>query len=160
VFPSYGAAVALFVALLLASLCLTVGYRTRLASVVVFVAVLSFEHRTPSIFSSADALLRILCFFLMFAPAGASLSVDRWRIARDRFWEFPARAPWALRLVQIQISVMYLSTVWLKLHGSDWLNGTAVSLVARLEDFQRYAFPWSLSHSLLFSTVMTYWTLV
>ena len=38
-FPSYSVAIALLVALLVASLCLTVGYRTRLASVVVFVAV-------------------------------------------------------------------------------------------------------------------------
>jgi hypothetical protein len=95
----------------------------------------------------------------MFAPAGTSLSVDRWRTARDRFWEFPARAPWALRLVQIQVSAVYLASLWFKLHGTDWLHGTAVSYAARLEDFQRYAMPSVLSHSLLFSTVMTYWTL-
>jgi len=159
IFPSFTVAVALYLALLVASCCLTVGYRTRLASVVVFVAVVSFENRAPSIWNSGDGLLRIVCFFLMFAPAGAALSVDRWRTARDRFWEFPARAPWALRLVQIQVSVVYLSTVWFKLHGTDWLHGTAVSYAARLEDFQRYAMPSILSHSLLFSTVMTYWTL-
>ena len=78
-FPDYPVAVGLLLALLVASLCLTVGYRTRLASVVVFVAMLSFEHRAPSIWNSGDGLLLILCFFLMFAPAGASLSVDRWR---------------------------------------------------------------------------------
>jgi hypothetical protein len=159
VFPSYSVAVAMYVALFVASCCLTVGYRTRLASVVVFVAVVSFVNRAPSIWNSGDGLLRIVCFFLMFAPAGTALSVDRWRTARDRFWEFPARAPWALRLVQIQVSVVYLATVWFKLHGTDWLHGTAVSYAARLEDFQRYAMPSVLSHSLVFSTVMTYWTL-
>lgn len=158
-FPSYTVAIALCAALLVASLCVMVGYRTRAATTVVFIAVVSFENRAPSIWSSGDNLLRILCFLLIFAPAGASLSVDRWRTARDRFWEFPARAPWALRLVQIQISVVYLSTFWYKIHGSDWRHGTAVSYAARLEDFQRFAMPGALSHSLHFSSVMTYWTL-
>lgn len=158
-FPNYTVAVVLYVALLVASCCLTVGYRTRLAGVVVFAAVLSFEHRAPSIWNSGDGLLRNLCFFLMLAPAGASLSVDRWRTARDRFWEFPARAPWALRLVQIQVSAVYLSSAWFKFHSAAWLHGTAVSYASRLEDFYRYPMPGGLSRSLLFSSVMTYWTL-
>jgi HTTM domain len=158
-FPNYSVAIALYVTLLVASLCLLVGYRTRLASVLVFAGVVSFEHRAPSIFNSGDGLLRNVTFFMMLAPAGASLSVDRWRRARDRFWEFPARAPWALRLVQIQISAVYLSTVWFKLHGPDWLHGKAVSYAARLEDFQRFALPGALSHSQFFSAALTYWTL-
>jgi uncharacterized membrane protein YphA (DoxX/SURF4 family) len=159
VFPSYTVALVLYGALLLASLGLLVGYRTRLASVVVFVAVVSFEHRAPSIWNSGDSLLRILLFFLMLAPAGASFSADRWRVARDRFWEFPARAPWALRLIQVQISVLYLASVWLKLHGPFWRDGTAVSYAVRLQDFQRFPLPGPLTHSLLFSSLLTYWTL-
>jgi uncharacterized membrane protein YphA (DoxX/SURF4 family) len=159
VLPGYTAALVLYGALLLASLCLLVGYRTRFASVVVFVAVVSFEHRAPSIWNSGDALLRILLFFLMLAPAGTSLSLDRRRTARDRFWEFPARAPWALRLIQIQISVLYLASAWLKLHGPSWRDGTAVSYALRLQDFQRFALPGPLNHSLLFSSLVTYWTL-
>ena len=155
----YGAAVAVLIALIVASVCLLAGYRTRIASAVVFVAVLSFERRTPSIFCSADGLLRNLTFLLMLAPAGASLSADRLRTAPGRFWAFPARAPWVLRIVQIQISVIYLSAVWLKLHGPDWRDGTAVSYAMRLEDFQRFAPPDALSHSLLFSTVVSYWTI-
>ena len=158
-FPNYSVAIALYVALLVASLCLLVGYRTRLANVIVFVGMVSFEHRAPSIWNSGDALIRILIFFLMLAPAGTSLSVDRWRRARDHFWEFPARAPWALRLVQVQISALYLSSVWLKLHGPDWLHGTAVSYAARMADYDRFPLPHVLSHSAVFSTAMTYWTI-
>jgi hypothetical protein len=79
--------------------------------------------------------------------------------ARDRFWEFPARAPWACRLVQIQLSVVYLSAVWLKLHAPAWLHGTAVSYSARIEDFARYPLPSVLSHSPFFSSALTYWTI-
>jgi hypothetical protein len=158
-FPGYGAAVALYIALLVGSLGVIAGYRTRLASLIVFVGLLSLERRTPGIFNSGDGLLRILALFLLLAPAGESLSVDRWRTARDRFWEFPARAPWALRLIQVQISAVYLGSVWAKLHGAPWRDGTAVSYSLQIQDFQRFAAPDVLSHSLLFSAVSTYGTL-
>jgi hypothetical protein len=158
-FPGYSVALVLYAAMLVASLCLLVGYRTRWASLVVFVAIISFENRAPSIWNSGDGLLRILTFLLMLAPAGESLSIDRWRTNRQQFWEFPRRAPWAMRLIQVQISVLYLSSVWLKLHGPEWRDGTAVSYAIRLQDFQRFALPHLLSHSLLFSSLMTYWTL-
>jgi uncharacterized membrane protein YphA (DoxX/SURF4 family) len=156
---SYTAAVALYVVLLVSALCVLVGYRTRLASVLLFVAIVSFDRRAPSIFNSGDGLVRCLAFCLMLAPAGAALSVDRWRRSRDPFWEFPARAPWALRLVQIQVSVVYLASVWEKLQGDAWRDGTAVSYALRLEDYERFALPGDLSHSLLVSGAMTYGTL-
>ena len=157
---SYAVAVAVYVVLLASSLCVLVGYRTRLASVLLFVAIVSIDRRAPSIFNSGDGLVRCLAFSLVLAPAGASLSVDRWRKARDRFWEFPERAPWALRLVQIQVSIVYLTAVWEKLQGEPWLDGTAVSYALRLEDYERFAMPGALSQSLLVSGVMTYCTLV
>jgi hypothetical protein len=150
---------ALFIVLLAASVALLVGYRTRLASVVVFVGIVSFMQRTPSIFNAGDVLIRSCAFFLMFAPAGASLSVDRWRRHRDSFWVFPTSTPWALRLIQVQVSVLYLASVWEKLHGAAWRNGTAVSLSLGLQDFQRLPAPGFVVHSLLISSVMTYLTL-
>jgi hypothetical protein len=149
----------LFIVLLVGSLALLVGFRTKLASIVVFVGIVSFMQRTPSIFNAGDVLIRSCAFFLIFAPAGEALSLDRWRRNRDSFWAFPSRAPWALRLIQIQVSVMYLASVWEKLHGAAWRNGTAVSLTLGLQDFQRFPAPGFVVHSLLISTVMTYLTL-
>ena len=62
--------------------------------------------------------------------------------------------------MQIQLSAVYLGAVWLKLHAPAWLHGTAVSYASRLEDFQRYPLPATLSHSPFFSSVLTYWTIV
>jgi hypothetical protein len=156
---THAVVLALVVVLLLGSLALLVGFKTRLASIIVFVGIVSFMQRTPSIFNAGDVLIRSCAFFLMFAPAGAALSVDRWRHNRHSFWASPSRAPWALRLIQIQVSVMYLASVWEKLHGAAWRNGTAVSLTLGLQDFQRFAAPGFIVHSLLISTVMTYLTL-
>jgi hypothetical protein len=141
-------------------MALVVGYHTRLAAVVVFVGMLSFQRRDPYVFNSGDGLVRLIAFYLMLAPAGAALSIDRWRRARDRFWEFPARAPWALRLIQVQLSVVYLSTLWLKLQGTTWNNGTAVSYAQRITDLARFPLPPFVFHSATISNVATWGTLV
>jgi hypothetical protein len=142
--------------LFLAACCLTVGQWTRVAAVLVFVGLVSLERRNPFVFNSGDGLLRIIAFCMMFAPAGAALSLDRLRSAHHSFWEFPRRAPWALRLMQIQLSVVYLASVWAKLRGASWNNGTAVSYAVRLEDIARFDVPSFLARSEIAANLMTY----
>jgi hypothetical protein len=149
----------LFAVLLIASVALIVGYHTRVASLLVFVGVLSFVRRNPFVLNTGDGLLKVMAFYLMLAPAGVALSADRWRAARERFWEFPLRAPWALRLMQIQLSFVYFGAVWAKLRGVTWNDGTAVSYAMRLTDLSRWQLPDFLTHSALVSSLMTYGTL-
>jgi len=156
--PSW-AVYGLWAVLLVASVCLILGAGTRLASILVFVGILSFERRNPYIFNAGDVLVRNLSFYLMLAPAGAALSVDAWRRARDAFWEFPKRSPWALRLIQVQLSVVYASTVWAKVRGNDWNNGTAVSYALRLDDLARFHVPSWIATNVTLSNLMTFGTL-
>ena len=150
-----GAAIAIWLILLVAAVALSVGYRTRLAAVLVFVGLMTIERHTPLVGNTGDGLIRVLAFYLMFSPAGEALSVDRWRTDRERFWEFPERAPWALRLMQIQLSVVYLSTVWEKLQGETWRNGTAVSYALRALEVQRIPSPAFVVDSLALTQMMT-----
>ena len=53
----------------------------------------------------------------------------------------PWRAPWALRLLQLQMAVGYLLSAWAKLRGNTWHDGTALGLALRIEDLQRFAVP-------------------
>ncbi|HTK62593.1 MAG TPA: HTTM domain-containing protein [Pseudonocardia sp.] len=152
--------IAVFVALLAGAVALTVGFHSRVAAVVVWVGVLSFAHRNPLIGNSGDELIGNVALFLALAPSGTSLSLDRLRsVGRDRFWEFPERAPWALRLVQIQLSVVYLSAVWDKVQGEMWRNGTAVSYALRIADVGRVPTPGFVTHSVVISELMTFGTL-
>jgi uncharacterized membrane protein YphA (DoxX/SURF4 family) len=154
------AAVALLIALLIwAAACLLVGFHTRLAAVVVFVAMVSLHRRNPYVFQAGDNLLRSFSFYFLFVPAGAALSVDRWRRARERFWEFPARSVWGLRLIQVQLSVLYLFSSWEKVRGTTWNNGTAVSFALRIDELTRLELPASFTESLLVSNVLTFGTL-
>jgi len=149
----------LYAVLLVACIALTVGYQTRLAAVLVFVGILSLERRNPYVFNTGDSLVRLIACYLMLAPAGTALSLDRWRSARQRFWEFPPRAPWALRLMQIQLSILYLAGLWIKVQGTTWNDGTAVSYSLRVSDLTRFPVPGFLTHSLLLSNVLTFATL-
>lgn len=158
-FDSDWVVVAGVAALIVASLATMLGYHARLATVVVFVVMLSLRRRNPVVDNSGDNLLRIIGLFLMLAPSGVGLSVDRWRRARNRFWEFPARAPWAVRLIQVQVSVVYLFSVWAKARSDDWLDGTAVFDTLRVGDITRFAIPYGWTDSLLIANLLTYATL-
>jgi hypothetical protein len=80
-------------------------------------------------------------------------------LAPDRFWEFPARAPWALRLIQIQLSLGYLSAVWHKAGNDLWRDGSAVSYALRMQDIHRAPTPGFITHSGAITELLTFGTL-
>jgi hypothetical protein len=114
----------------LAALALLVGYRTRAATVVSLLLLLSAHERNRMILDGGDHLLRILLFWGMFVPLGARWSLDRRRA--------PARSPGPLdpqtgelrslgaAALLVQLASMYVCTGLLKLHGAPWHDGTAV----------------------------------
>lgn len=140
---SDGWTLAVFGALGLTSATLAAGFMTRTSAAVVFVGLASINHRNPVILNSADSLLRVLTFLLIFAPSGKAWSVDRWRALRrgDAPPEPQPEAPWAQRLIQIQVAILYLSTAWWKLLGNAWRDGTAVYYMSRLVEFERFSVP-------------------
>ena len=154
------AVTALYLLLLVGGLCLLFGFKTRLAAVVVFVCLVSFARRDPWVLNSGDLLVIVLAFSLMLAPSGSSLSVDRWLGARARFWEFPKRSLWPLRLIQVQVSLVYFFAVWEKVRGETWNDGTAVSYAFRIEDLERFPVPGFVTESLLVVNLMTWGTLL
>lgn len=159
-FPSDAAVGVVFALLLAAAVGVLIGYRTRLAAAVVVVCLLSLHTRNPFVINSGDALLRVFGVYLALAPAGTALSVDRWRQRPRRpFWDFPERSPLALRLMQLQLSAMYLFAVWAKLRGTTWNNGTAVSYALRVEEVSRIDLPAWFTQSVAVSNALTFGTL-
>lgn len=158
---SPGVAIGAVVLLFAAGICVALGFGTRVAAFVVWLLLMSLRRRNGLIVNGGDGLLRHMAFFLVMSNAGAALSLDRWRKHRgDSFWQFPRRAPWGQRLIQIQISVVYLFTLWLKIQGDRWVDGTAVSDALKLGDLVRLELPDGLTDSLLVANLMTYGTLV
>ncbi|MBZ5641263.1 MAG: HTTM domain-containing protein [Acidobacteriia bacterium] len=160
-FPQTDFAVNVFFWIFLAfAVSLTVGFMTRLSCVAVFICLISMHERNLYILNGADSVMRVTGFFLMFAPAGGALSIDRLRRIRAgrEGAEVPLYSPWAQRMIQLQVSVIYLSTVGLKLYGKSWRNGTAIYYVLRLNAFRRFPVPFS--NNLFLIRFFTWATLV
>lgn len=145
-------------ALLVAAAALAAGWHSRLAAVLVFMLVISFQHRNPFVFNSGDALIRVEALFLAISPCGAALSCDRLRSA-GRFWSAEVRPDWPIRLMQVQVSLIYLSTVFYKLRGDSWPEGTAVSYALRLEDMVIFPVPQWISTNPMLMNIATWGTL-
>jgi predicted DCC family thiol-disulfide oxidoreductase YuxK len=131
-----------------AAFTLTLGLLTRASSIVLFVTLLTLHHRNPLILNSGDTFFRLAGFFLMFSQAGAALSIDRLiRIARGKESGPPvARAPWAMRMIQLQLSFLYLYAFVWKAMGGMWLSGTAVYYTSRIAEFWRFPLPYVFEH--------------
>src|SRR5262249_18495964 len=83
-----------------------------------------FIERNPNILNAGDRVLLIGLFLLMLAPSGRALSVDAWlRRRRGRTVGPEWTAPWSVRLFQIQLCLIYLTTGLRKLKGDHWMKG-------------------------------------
>jgi hypothetical protein len=134
--------------LLVAGVAMLVGWHSRIAAIVVFVLILSFERRFPWGFNAGDALVRIEAFLLAISPCGAALSLDQ-RRRTGSFWSAQTRPNWPIRLIQVQLSLIYLAAAQAKMSGTPWLDGTAVSYVLRIADIQRVPLPhWFVTNAL------------
>ncbi|MEM9038619.1 MAG: HTTM domain-containing protein [Actinomycetota bacterium] len=148
------------IGLTLAGLAVLSGFRPALFAVIAFVLLTLLQRRNPMILNSGDLILRNLTLLLALTPCGAALSVDRLRRhGRTALRSAPRVAPWGLRLIQLQVVVVYLFAVWGK-SGASWTSGTAVSTAFRLEDLQRFAAPSLLVESVLVVAALTWGTLV
>jgi Vitamin K-dependent gamma-carboxylase len=127
------------VALVLAGVCLVAGYRPRLAAAAAFLCLAWLHHVDPWTLNSGDALMRDVVFLLALAPSGGG------RIS-----------PWALRLVQVQVSVMYVVAAASKLAGAHWRDGTAVSYPLRIPSMTRVHLPGAVTSSQLAAHVLTW----
>lgn len=127
---------------------LAIGFFTRASSVIVFLCVASIQQRNLFITHGGDTFLRVAGFFLMFAPAGAALSVDRWMRLRRGLEDTAARgySAWAQRMIQIELSLLYFVSFYWKVLGDPWLHGTALYYVYHLDELQRFYVPSFLRH--------------
>ena len=131
-----------------ASITLAIGFFTRTSAAVAFVCMVTLNHRNTIMVNSGDSIIRIMLFFLVFSQAGAAYSIDRLiRVARGLEAGPPKpSAPWAMRLISIQIAFVYLYTFVWKAMGGMWLNGTALYYTARLTEFWRFPLPYFFEH--------------
>ncbi|MEP7343271.1 MAG: HTTM domain-containing protein [Acidobacteriota bacterium] len=120
---------------------LSIGFYTRLSAALVFITLVSLHTRNVYLLNSGDTLQRLLCFFLIFSQAGGALSVDAWLAGASANMAAHMHDPWALRLMQVMVAIIYLRTTYWKLYGATWRAGSATYFALSLYDFQRRSLP-------------------
>jgi uncharacterized membrane protein YphA (DoxX/SURF4 family) len=121
-----------------ASLSLLVGFLTGVSAFLAFVTLTSLHQRNPFALHSGDTILRLLCLLLVFAPAGAVLSIDAWLAGAGGA---DPSAPWAVRLMQILLATIYMHSLAWKLRGQWWRDGSAVYWALTAGAYRRHDLP-------------------
>jgi hypothetical protein len=150
------------VCILFTILLFTLGLFTRVTSVLVWLAVIGYIHRTQQVLFGMDTMMNILLFYLMIGNSGAALSIDR-LIARYRAARASLRrsgtidgptqvflvnpppsksAGFALRLIQVHFCIIYIAAGLSKLKGGAWWNGQACWDVLANPEFTLMQYEW------------------
>jgi hypothetical protein len=103
------------------ALMMLVGYRTRMANVLVWALLCALHTRNPMVLHGGDLLTRVMLFWGMFVPLGARYSVDGGAaIVRAYGKALPTRiATVGTACLLLQVAIMYVFTIFLK-HGAAW----------------------------------------
>jgi hypothetical protein len=113
-----------------------VGWQTRLMNVLLYFLTMAFLCRNPTLENGSDDTLMVALFLMMFAQSGRVFSVDSWLRQRRNGTISPPKPEytpaWPVRLLQIQLCMIYLSTGLAKLVQGDpffettWWDGTSI----------------------------------
>jgi hypothetical protein len=125
---------------LAASVCLLIGFRSRTSAVVAWALAISFGNLNPYIDNAGDSVRGILLFYLMVSPCGAAWSLDAWLRRRRQPFAGPVYIhPWPLRLLFIQMTLIYFCNGLYKVVSWDWQSGQSLYYVMRDLNLTRFS---------------------
>ena len=154
---------------LLCCLAFMVGWRTSVVKWIVYIGKLSYDYRNQVLPYGADIVLCCLLLILCVAPIGKALSLDRVRAVRAARRDDleatlpPYTSPWAgacIRLMQIQMAVLFFYSATDKLRVEEWWNGDAVWLALSTYEFYHPTLLHFLAQQFWLVNVATYSTVV
>ena len=130
---------------LFSAILFTLGWRTRLFTVLLYVLQCSLLHRSPPAMNGEDVVFRMLLFYGIFAPLGYRLSVDsilKHRKGGEQKAEAELPTIWAIRAMQINFALIYLISLPNKLVDDvAWWNGNAIYLSVVSNMWSRWPWP-------------------
>lgn len=142
---------ALHVFALTVFIMLTVGFYTRITSVLAWLIALAYCHRLSGAFFGLDQVNAMMAMYLMLGPSGAVYSVDHWLAERqagqggqrrNREVASSISANVAIRLIQLHMCVIYLFGGISKMRGGLWWDGSAVWFAVANLEYQSLDMTW------------------
>lgn len=140
----------------------TVGFCTKVTGILVWLAALSYLHRTQQVLFGVDVMMNIALLYLIIGPSGATLSIDRliqrYRIIRasyrrsgriDEIAKLALAGPApsvaanvATRMGQVHFCFIYAASGLAKLKGDSWWLTTSIWLTGVNPEFSPVNVPW------------------
>jgi hypothetical protein len=106
--------------------CLLVGLASRLSAAAAWALALSVDNLEPAFTNAGDTVRVVALFYLMLSPCGAVWSVDAWWRRRPG----PVLVhPWPLRLLFVQMALIYFCNGVHKAVGYHWPRGQSLYYV-------------------------------
>ena len=140
--------IGLWVIFVLCLLCMMVGIWPRLMTIICVLLLFSFHERNLQPLGGGDTVLRNIGFILMIAPEVSAYSLSRAKLQWTHWKRTGTLLPtlkthiWPYRLLLWQLIIIYLTSLWDKLQGTMWLDGTVVEAVFHHTHFFRYSREW------------------
>lgn len=120
-------------------LFLTLGLLNRFGTLLVFVLHLGFLHRNPTIMYGADLVATFWFFYLIFIQHSHYFTIRRQvPFLKDKTPRPDVFSNIGIRLIQIQLCIIYAYTGLEKLKGITWWEGTAVWYVLENDNIVPY----------------------
>jgi hypothetical protein len=129
VLPAAWGPQALLAAWGLAALALFVGYRPRSAAFACWVGAVSFSQANLYLHNGGDQLKLIVLLMLVFLPTDGRWAIRPHPAARGAAGPVLVR-PWPIRLLVVQLAVMYFMNGYYKAMGPQWRDGSVMYYVA------------------------------
>ena len=140
-----------------AAIALLVGFCSRLSLLICWLFVVSVSLRGGGWTDGSDNVMRIFGLYLLFLDVGRTWSVDALRKPVTGFV-----SGWPLKLMTLNLILVYVKTGLIKAPNATWQSGTAVFYSLASPTFWRFDMAPILSMEWVhpISVVMTYATLV
>ncbi|MFN0007176.1 MAG: HTTM domain-containing protein [Planctomycetota bacterium] len=113
---------------------LLLGIWPRFQALGLLIWLQAFQVRNMLILDGSGIVLRTFAFYLVFMPSANAFSVPAWLARRRGAPLACVRPAWGLVLLRFQMGLIYVGSAWEKLNGSDWIDGSALYYVSRLDD--------------------------
>ncbi len=126
---------------IIAALLFTLGYKTRLISIINFIFLYSLHQQNPIILDGGNNIMIITLIYLFFVKTNAYFSIDKFLNSTKKKENLYINIVhnFGVLSIIIQFCILYLNSALYKVMGEYWQNGTAIYYILQVDEFN---LPW------------------
>lgn len=149
------------------SVAFTIGWKSRIATIGLYVLFESMLQRNPYLANGEDMVMRMCLLYLILIDVGSAWSVDAWLRTKHGQTEHgqpevATIAGWPLRMMQINVALIYIISLPYKLaQDPGWVTGDALHWTVASDMWGPFNHPWiTLAFGGVLRKVMTFGTVI